>query len=384
MSKILIATALLSLLNGYTFFRIFSRLPQLRLQGGAVWLFCGCCVLFQLAGIIAPRVLSPVVSPHGFMVKALSLLNGLSYLALGILSCLMMYVLFIDLLTLGSRIVGLSAIPFSTDRRILFTLGTMTLGTVALGIRQAVAGPLVRKVEVRLPNLPAAFDGFKIVQISDLHVGPLIGRSYVEQVVRLANGLQPDLLALTGDFVDGTIADLKDDIAPLGQLSAPYGICYVTGNHEYYWDAAGWMAEFDRMGFTVLANRHVLLERGGEQIVVAGVTDLSTLRRGGGQGSDPKQAAKGSPAGAVKILLAHQPAGYQQAADAGFDLQLSGHTHSGQYFPFNLLIGLFHRYYQGLNRHENMYLYVNSGTGYWGPPLRTGVPSEITLLTLRK
>ncbi len=383
MIKLLIATALLSLMNCYTALRIFSRWPLPRMQGSWVWIFCGCCVLFQLTGIIAPRVLSPVVAPHGYGARLLSLLNGLSYLALGVLSCLMMYVLFFDLLSLGSRLCGFSSIPFCSDRRILFTLGGMTLGTVALGLRQAAAGPVIRNVDIHLPNLPAAFDGFKIVQISDLHVGPLIGRRYVENVVRMANGLQPDMIALTGDFVDGTVADLKDDVASLGQLTAPHGIFYVTGNHEYYWDVAGWLAEFGRMGIEALSNRHVMVSRGGAHLMVAGVTDLSTQRRGGDDVSDPQKAAKDSPPGVVKILLAHQPASYQKASEAGFDLQLSGHTHSGQYFPFNLLIGLFHRYYRGLNRHGNMYIYVSSGTGFWGPPLRTGVPSEITLLTLR-
>jgi predicted MPP superfamily phosphohydrolase len=243
---------------------------------------------------------------------------------------------------------------------------------------------LVRHVEIPLPNLPAGFDNLKIVQISDIHAGPIIGRKYVENVVRIANSLKPDLIVLTGDFVDGTVGDLKDELSSLATLATPLGTFYVTGNHEYYWGASEWTETFSTFGIRVLTNEHEIIRRNGDAIILAGVTDYSAYRMMPGEASDPGKALKGSPAGLTRILLAHQPASYKLAHKAGFDLQLSGHTHAGQYFPFCLFIGLFQRYYKGLNRFENMWVYVNSGTGYWGPPLRTGVPSEITQITLRK
>ena len=176
---------------------------------------------------------------------------------------------------------------------------------------------------------------------------------------------------------------MTHEIAPLGDLRARDGVFFVTGNHEYFWDAAAWTAKFRALGAQVLNNEHALIRRGGAAIVVAGVTDYSTRHMGAPHGSDPAAALAGAPQDTAKILLAHQPASYAAASAAGFDLQLSGHTHSGQYFPFNLMIGYFQRYYRGLNRHSDMWIYVNRGTGYWGPPLRAGVPSEITLLVLR-
>jgi len=159
-------------------------------------------------------------------------------------------------------------------------------------------------------------------------------------------------------------------------------VYFVTGNHEYYWNAPAWSAEMRRLGARVLDNEHVVLQRGAGHLVLAGVPDYSTRHLPEGQRSDPARALRGAPADAVKILLAHQPASYADAQAAGFDLQLSGHTHGGQYFPFSQLIRFFQRYYKGLNRHGGLWVYVNRGTGYWGPPLRAGVPAEITLLTL--
>jgi predicted MPP superfamily phosphohydrolase len=198
----------------------------------------------------------------------------------------------------------------------------------------------------------------------------------------MANELQPDLIALTGDFIDGTVEELRDDAAPLAQLSAPQGVWFVTGNHEYYWDAAAWVQEFRRLGIRVLVNQHEVIRKGSDAVILAGITDYSTRHSNRTDASDAKKALEGAPKGLVKILLAHQSASYAAAHAAGFDLQLSGHTHAGQYFPYTLLIGFFQKYYKGLNRHDNMWVYVNTGTGYWGPPLRAGVPAEISLIRL--
>jgi predicted MPP superfamily phosphohydrolase len=204
-----------------------------------------------------------------------------------------------------------------------------------------------------------------------------------QNVVNIANGLKPDLIALTGDFVDGTIVELAEDIAPISQFQSPQGSFYITGNHEYYWGAEAWIEHFKILGLNVLANEHRLIKKDGAAIVLAGVNDYSTLRMGTDEACNPQKSIDGAPSGLVKILLAHQPVTYDMAEKAGFDLQLSGHTHAGQYFPFSLLIRFFQKYYKGLNRYKNMQIYVNIATGYWGPPLRTGVPTEITLITLR-
>lgn len=258
--------------------------------------------------------------------------------------------------------------------------GAVLLGAVA-GLM--VAGmlharrPRVVRVAVPIVGLPEQLEGFRIVQLSDLHVGQTLGRKFVESVVRTANGLAPDLLALTGDVADGYPDDVRDQLQPLAALAATHGKFYVTGNHEYYWDPAGWVREVRRLGFDALLNEHRVLRFKGTQMVLAGVTDSSTTTD-----SDPIRALEGAPAVGVRVLLAHQPRSAYAARAAGVDLQLSGHTHGGQYFPFNILVRLFQPFVSGLHRLEEMWLYVSRGTGYWGPPLRLGAPAEITLLEL--
>jgi uncharacterized protein len=269
------------------------------------------------------------------------------------------------------------------DRDLVPALAVVTAATAAAGIAQVLAGPRVKDVDVPLAGLPAGFDGFRIAQVSDLHVGPTIGRRYAEKVVRMVNALQPDLIALTGDLIDGPVERERDRVAPIAGLEARHGAFYITGNHEYHWGAPRWLEEFRRFGLRVLANEHAVISQGNEAIVVAGVTDHSTRHFDDARKSDPGRAFHGAPSGTTKILLAHQPISYQRAEAEGVDLQLSGHTHGGQYFPFSLLIRFFQKYYKGLNRHGQMWIYVNRGTGYWGPPLRALVPAEITLITLR-
>ncbi len=239
----------------------------------------------------------------------------------------------------------------------------------------------MRVVDVPITGLPSDLEGFRIAQLSDLHVGPTLKRDFVERVVDTTNGLQPDLIALTGDVADGFPPAMRDEVAPLAGLEAPHGKYFVTGNHEYYWDAAGWVRELEGLGFSALINGHQVIRRGTGRIVLAGVTDLSS---GGlpGHASDPAAAVAGAPESDVRVLLAHQPKSAFAARAAGYDLQLSGHTHGGQYFPFNLLVRLFQPFVAGLHRLEAMWLYVSRGTGYWGPPLRLGAPAEITLIQL--
>jgi predicted MPP superfamily phosphohydrolase len=215
-------------------------------------------------------------------------------------------------------------------------------------------------------------------------VGPTILKDYVDNVVKKTLALTPDMIAVTGDLIDGTPEILKNHVAPLGLLKAPHGVFYVTGNHEYYWNVDSWLSKVQELGFQSLLNENKILTIGKSKIMIAGVTDTSAENFKTEHKSNPAKAFISSEKCDYKILLAHRPDSCIEAAKAGFDLQLSGHTHAGQFFPFNLIVSFVHRYYKGLNRHENMWVYVNSGTGYWGPANRFAVPSEITLVTLKK
>ena len=240
----------------------------------------------------------------------------------------------------------------------------------------------VVQVSVPMADLPEALSGFRIVQISDIHVGPTIKRAYLAAIVERVNQLKPDVIAVTGDLVDGSVAKLREDTAPLSDLSARYGSYFVTGNHEYYSGAAAWIAEVTRLGLRVLQNEHVVLSHNGAALILAGVNDYSSPKPAGAS-STAELALSGAPAG-PRLLLAHQPRSADAASKAGFDLQLSGHTHGGQFLPWNLLVPLQQPFVSGLHRMGKLLVYVSRGTGYWGPPNRFGAPSEITLLTLER
>ncbi|MFC5475693.1 metallophosphoesterase [Paraherbaspirillum soli] len=238
-------------------------------------------------------------------------------------------------------------------------------------------------VDVPIANLPLALHGFRIVQICDIHVGPTIKRPYLQAIVERVNSLDADLIAVTGDLVDGSVSQLAPHTAPLANLAARHGAYFVTGNHEYYSNAHDWIAEVRRLGLTVLMNEHVVLEHQGASLLVAGVTDYTAHHFDEAHRSDPHAALAGGPSQVgVKLLLAHQPRSAAAAADAGFDLQLSGHTHGGQFFPWNFFVPLQQPYIAGLNKLRNLWVYTSRGTGYWGPPKRLWAPSEITCLRL--
>lgn len=238
----------------------------------------------------------------------------------------------------------------------------------------------VVRVDVPITGLPSTLHGFSIAQISDIHVGPTIKRGYLQAIVNVVNQLQVDMVAVTGDLVDGTVADLASHVAPLAGLSSVHGTYFVTGNHEYYSGAHAWIDELNRLGVRVLMNEHVVLPHG---LVLAGVADWSAGRFDSTHRSDPHAALAGAPAGAsVKLLLAHQPRSAVEAEKAGFDLQLSGHTHGGQFWPWGLFVRFQQPFTAGLHRLKNLWIYTSRGTGYWGPPKRFGAPSEITYLRL--
>lgn len=241
----------------------------------------------------------------------------------------------------------------------------------------------VRRVDIPIENLPAALHGFTIAQITDVHVGPTIKRGYVEGIVAATNALNADLIAITGDMVDGRVDELAAHVAPLANLRARHGVFCVTGNHEYYSGVHGWVAEFRRLGLTVLMNEHVVIAHGGALLVAAGVTDYHAEHFDPEQKSDPAAALAGAPANAgLRLLLAHQPRSAFAASPAGFDVQLSGHTHGGQFAPWMFLVRLQQPFTSGLHRMGRLWVYTSRGAGYWGPPLRIGAPSEISLIRL--
>jgi predicted MPP superfamily phosphohydrolase len=314
------------------------------------------------------------------------------YCGMGVFSFVFAGLLFAELGWAGVRLFeGISGETVLNDERRRFLFGAIQWGVVlaaglgsAWGVRAARRSPDVVEVDVPIVGLPSALDGYRIAQISDLHVGPTIGADFARTVVNTVNALQPDMIALTGDLVDGSVEHLSDGVAPLGELTARDGVFFVTGNHEYYSGVRAWCKKMAELGAKVLLNSHVVVTRGNAKLLVAGVTDHSAGRMIPSHKSDPGAALAGSPVCDVKLLLAHQPKSSTAAKPHSFDLQLSGHTHGGQMFPWNLLVGLVHPFSRGLYRFGAGWVYVNRGTGYWGPPMRVGVPSEITLLTLRQ
>jgi predicted MPP superfamily phosphohydrolase/uncharacterized membrane protein len=276
------------------------------------------------------------------------------------------------------------ASPTDPERR-RFLLNATNTGIVAVtatssgvGVVQAHATPTVVRTRLPIDGLPPELEGYRIAQISDLHVGPTIRGGDLQAI------LSPDLVAVTGDLVDGYVAELGPEVAPLSRLSAPDGVFFVTGNHEYYWGALEWCAEVERLGLTVLNNAHRVVERGEARLLVAGATDFRAGTRLPEHESDPVGARQGAPPCDLSLLLAHQPRSVYDAVKAGYDLMLCGHTHGGQFYPWAAFVGIAHPITAGLGRFEQTWVYVNRGTGYWGPPLRTGVPMEITLIELTR
>jgi uncharacterized protein len=253
----------------------------------------------------------------------------------------------------------------------------------AIGFFNARRVAKIVRVDIPLAGLPAQLDGFTIVQISDIHVGPTIKGAYVAAIVKRVNSLNADLVAITGDVVDGSVQRISMHTAPLAQLKARHGVYVVTGNHEYYSGAIEWMAEFERLGMHGLLNEHVVIEHEGARLIVAGITDYTAHLFDEAQRSDPVAALSGAPQGIPKILLAHQPRSATAAEAAGFDLQLSGHTHGGQFWPWSLFVRFQQPFTAGLHRLGKLWVYTSRGTGYWGPPKRFGAPSEITVIRLR-
>ena len=354
------------------------------LTGFPLFLVWGLNILLTLTIFLAPYVyrVHPKDNPDFFY----NALQWVGYIVFGIYSVLVVFML-IDLSILffveHSKILEREKVIFLKSILALISL-VIAFIVSSFGFVEARRKPMLKKIKVPLSHLPAEFDGVVILQISDLHVGQTIKADYVEALVEMSNDLKPDIVVLTGDMTDGSRFQLEKELQSFKKLNAPLGKFMVPGNHEYYWGVTSWISFWKEIGFRTLLNEHALIEKNQAQLVMAGVHDYSAKRLGGGIVSSPAEAIAGAPLDAVKILLAHQPRSVYAAAKVGFHLQLSGHTHSGQYFPYNLLIYLFQPYVKGLNQFKKTWIYVNQGTGYWGPPSRFGVPPEVTLIELIK
>jgi uncharacterized protein len=361
-------------LPGYVGWRLLSGLSlgPVAIAAGIV-LLIGCCLFIPFS--MRTRALQNR--------KLADRLAWVGLTAMGFFSSLLVLTLLRDGVLLGADL-------FLSGAQARLWAEISAQATLYLSLFVTLAGLIIARrrpgvVEIKIPvvDLPHALHGFSIAQISDVHVGPTIKRGFVEGIVRRVNELKADMIAVTGDLVDGSVQQLSAHTAPLAGLTARHGAYFVTGNHEYYSGERAWTEEIRRLGLRVLKNEHVVLNHDGASLILAGVTDYSAHHFDPAQRSDPAAALRGAPIDAgAKVLLAHQPSSAMAAANAGFDVQISGHTHGGQFWPWNLFVHFFQPFSSGLHRLKNLWIYVSRGTGYWGPPNRFGVPSEITRIRL--
>jgi predicted MPP superfamily phosphohydrolase len=266
-----------------------------------------------------------------------------------------------------------------------YPLAALAAVVAAIGVHQAMRIPPLKDIEIGIPELPVQFDGYTILQLTDLHISRLFPASWARAVVDRSNKLGVDLIAITGDLIDGSLDERRADIEPLRDLKAPDGVYVISGNHEYIFGYSTWMAHFAALGLLSLENRHIVLDRDDGKLVLAGITDRAS-RRTGSPARDLAAILEGAPKGVPVILLDHQPSDARYAAARGVALQLSGHTHGGLILGIDRLAARANAgYVSGRYDVDGMTLYVNNGTALWpGFALRLGRPSELTRITLRK
>jgi predicted MPP superfamily phosphohydrolase len=370
------ATAIVALLHAYVAWRLFVD-PALP----AVFTVLGCVLMALLAasvplGFIASR------RDRGWISQ---LLPPVAILWVGCSAVLLTVTLAADV---GRVLVTLvqgwpdaaTRVRQARAEALFIAVGGALL--TAWAMRTAGSRPVLSRIRVPLKSLPLGLRGLRIVQISDLHIGQRLGEPFLRRVVERVNALRPDVVAVTGDLVDGPVASILPLIRPLADLVAPHGVYFVTGNHEYYWGGRESVSAVEQLGLTVLHNEHRVVERGGGALVIAGIPDLLGGRFFPDHVSRPDLAFVGAPEGAPRILLAHQPRAVTGAAEQGVDLLLSGHTHGGQIFPFHLMVRLQQPLVRGLRKLLGVWVYAHRGTGYWGPPMRLFSSPEIAEITL--
>ncbi|MGE6760343.1 metallophosphoesterase [Corallococcus interemptor] len=375
MVSLLLGLGLPVALHVYIGLRLFTD-PGWPAPWAAVgWGLLGLCFLVLLAGFRAAARRSEAT---GFT----RVIQWGAYLWLGAFGVFLTAVLASDVvgaaLSLSGTVTDMHALARG---RAAAVLGTV-VPAVAFAFVTARGKARVERTTVALKDLGPGLEGIRVVQLSDVHVGPTLDGVWLQRVVDQVNALKPDLVAITGDLVDGSVDELRDQMTPLASLKAPLGVYYVTGNHEFYHGARAWMAEVSRLGITVLTNEHRVVERGGAKLVVAGVTDHDAGHIDPPLESRPDLALAGAPPDVPRLLLAHQPRTALSLRGLRVDLQLSGHTHGGQIFPFMLFVKLQQPVVQGLATVAGTRVYTHRGTGYWGPPMRLGPAPEIASLTL--
>ena len=277
---------------------------------------------------------------------------------------------FATYLLLGAFVSHVAIAFGASVRSAAVVCGAASIAVVVAGLANVARGPVVKRVRIPLERLRVP--SYTIVQLTDVHIGPVIGREFAERLVQRVNAVNPDLIVITGDLVDGRLSELREHFEPLRQLRARDGIYAVTGNHEYYWNPEAWLAHLRSLGIKILRNEHVTIAGAFE---LAGADDSS-------RNEDVPRAVAGRDPSLPVVLLAHHPRTITRAVKAGVDLQLSGHTHGGQLLPFGWLARLWDPQLSGLGRFDNTWLYVSEGTGFWGPPLRVGTSCEIAAITL--
>ncbi|MEU7931939.1 metallophosphoesterase [Micromonospora echinofusca] len=261
--------------------------------------------------------------------------------------------------------------------------GLTATGLTGYGIRTALGPPQLDRVQIPLAKLPRSMDGLRIATVSDIHLGPLRGRAHTERIVAAINRLDADIVAVVGDLVDGSVAELGEAAEPLRRLRSRHGSYFVTGNHEYYSGVEEWVQELDRLGLRVMQNERTEIQARGGVLDLAGVNDVTAAGTGLAAPADYAAALGDRDPNRPVVLLAHQPVAAVEAAKFGVDLQLSGHTHGGQMVPFNLLVKLQQPVVSGLGEVDGTKVYVTNGAGFWGPPVRVGAEPQITLVELR-
>jgi predicted MPP superfamily phosphohydrolase len=302
---------------------------------------------------------------------------------LGVIWVLFVWALLSEVLRLALVVAGVHNPQRS--RIVSVTVAVVALALLVWGYTEAMRLPRIKRVDITIPRLGRGLDGTRIVVLTDTHYGPINRARWSARVVAAVNELEPDIVCHAGDIADGTVAMRREQAAPLGTVRSRLANVYVTGNHEYFGEAQGWLDHMRDLGWEALHNRHLVLQRGGDSLVLAGIDDATAASSGRpGHRADLAGALAGTNADLPVVLLAHQPRQVEQAVRVGVDLQISGHTHGGQIWPFHYLVRVDQPTVHGLSRHgERTQLYTSRGSGFWGPPFRVFAPSEISLLTLR-
>ncbi len=376
---LLIITSVVSGVHYYLYARLVRALALDDMPRYLPWLFAASAVALP-AGMMASRFLPRSIGNSIALV---------TFTWMGLVVIALFLTLGSELLRGGAALLEAARVlPSDPDRRTFLARalsGGIGLGAVGLGVYgvASVRAPVaVKPVRVGLRRFPKSMDGFRIVQLSDVHIGPTIDGDWLRGIVERVNALEPDVVAITGDLVDGSVAELAAHVAPLADLKAKHGVYFVTGNHEYYSGVDAWLVELERLGVRVLRNERVEIGDGDAGFDLAGIDDHRAKDFGHGHGADLEKAVAGRDESRELILLAHQPKQAVEAVKKGVGLQLSGHTHGGQIFPWSIFVWLDQRFVAGLDRLGDTQVYTSCGTGYWGPPMRVGAPAEITELSL--